>query len=277
MTKILKLFPGGNKKAFTLSYDDGITQDRKLLEIFNRYNLKATFNLNSGIQGEEGSFTINDIYIRRLDKEEIASLYKGHEIAIHGLTHLSLPDIPKELIVREVLEDKKNHEELLGHPVRGLAYPYGTYNEEVFRVLNSLGVAYGRTVNNHRSFSLPTNWLEWNPTAHHNDPDLMKLAKAFLESNPPGLQLFYLWGHSYEFDLDNNWNAIEEFCEYISNKKDIWYATNIEIRDYIEALDRLQFSAELSYVYNPSAISIWLEVSGNEMEVKPGEIKSLQQ
>ena len=70
MTKILKLFPGANKKAFTLSYDDGITQDRKLLEIFNRYNLKATFNLNSGIQGEEGSFTINDIYIRRLDKKK---------------------------------------------------------------------------------------------------------------------------------------------------------------------------------------------------------------
>ena len=277
MTKILKLFPGANKKAFTLSYDDGITQDRKLLEIFNRYNLKATFNLNSGIQGEEGSFTINDINIRRLNKEEIASLYEGHEIAIHGLTHLSLPDIPKELIVREVLEDKKNHEELLGHPVRGLAYPYGTYNEEVFKVINSLGVAYGRTVNNHRSFSLPTNWLEWNPTAHHKDSDLMKLAKAFVEGNPPGLQLFYLWGHSYEFDLDNNWNVIEEFCEYISNKKDIWYGTNIEIRDYIEALDRLQFSAELTSVYNPSAISIWLEVSGNEMEIKPGEIKSLQQ
>lgn len=276
MTKILKLFPGATKKAFTLSYDDGITQDRKLLEIFNRYNLKATFNLNSGIQGKEGSFTINDISIRRLDKEELVSLYKGHEIAIHGLTHLSLPDIPRELVVREILEDKKNHEEMLGRPVRGLAYPYGTYNEEVFQVLNSLGVAYGRTVNNHKSFSLPTNWLKWNPTAHHNDPDLMKLAKAFLESNPPGLQLFYLWGHSYEFDLDNNWNVIEHFCEYISNKKDIWYATNIEIREYIDALDRLQFSAELSSVYNPSAISIWLEVNGNNTEIKPGEIKGLQ-
>ena len=36
----------GMKKALTFSYDDGVTQDIRLIEIFNKYNLKATFNLN---------------------------------------------------------------------------------------------------------------------------------------------------------------------------------------------------------------------------------------
>ncbi len=275
MIKIIKLFPGGNKKAFTLSYDDGITQDKKLVDIFNKYNLKATFNLNSGLQGIEGSFVINDLLIKRMNSEEITHLYDGHEIAIHGLSHLSLIDIPKELMIEEVLEDRKNHERMYGYPVRGMAYPYGTYNETVLKVLEALGVEYSRTVNNHRVFSLPSNFLEWNPTAHHNDPNLMKLAEKFVESESLGMELFYLWGHSYEFDLDNNWNVIEEFCEYISNKDNIWYATNIQIVDYLNAVNSLKFSADFSSVFNPSAISTWIELNETKIEIKPGETKKL--
>lgn len=275
MIKIIKLFPGGNRKAFTLSYDDGITQDKKLVDIFNKYNLKATFNLNSGLQGIEGSFVINDLLIKRMDREEITHLYDGHEIAIHGLRHLSLIDIPKELMIEEVLEDRKNHERMYGYPVRGMAYPYGTYNKTVFQVLEALGVEYSRTVKNHRGFSLPSNFLEWNPTAHHNDPDLMELAEKFVEGESLGMELFYLWGHSYEFDLDNNWNVIEEFCEYISNKDNIWYATNIQIVNYLNAVNGLKFSADFSSVFNPSAISTWIELNGTKIEIKPGETKKL--
>ncbi|GLC31953.1 polysaccharide deacetylase family protein [Clostridium omnivorum] len=275
MVKIIKLFHGGNKKAFTLSYDDGITQDKKLVDIFNKYKLKATFNLNSGLQGEEGSFVINDLLIKRMNREEITHLYDGHEIAIHGLNHLSLIDIPKELMVKEVLEDKINHESMYGYPIRGMAYPYGTYNETVFQVLEALGVEYSRTVNNHREFRLPSNFLEWNPTAHHNDPDLMELAKRFVQGESLGMELFYLWGHSYEFDLDNNWNVIEELCEHISNKDNIWYATNIQIVDYLNAVHSLKFSADFTSVFNPTAISTWIELSGTKIEIKPGETKKL--
>lgn len=44
------MFPDGKKKALTLSYDDGVEQDRRLVEILNRYGIKATFNINSGVQ-----------------------------------------------------------------------------------------------------------------------------------------------------------------------------------------------------------------------------------
>lgn len=275
MIKIIKLFPGGKKKALTLSYDDGIYQDKKLVNIFNKNKLKATFNLNSGLQGEEGSFVINDLLIKRMKKEEITHLYDGHEIANHGLNHLSLIDIPKELMIKEVLEDKKNHESMFHYPVRGMAYPYGTYNEKVIKVLEALGVEYSRTVNNHRGFSLPSNFLEWNPTAHHNDEGLMELSKKFLEEESLGMELFYLWGHSYEFDLNSNWKVIEEFCEYMGNRNCIWYATNIQIVDYLKALDRLKFSSDYTSVFNPSAVSTWIELSGTKIQIKPGEIKRL--
>lgn len=275
MVKVNKIFPKGRRKAFTLSYDDGITQDKKLVKIFNKYNLKATFNLNSGLQNEAGSFMLNDLIIKRMAREGIHDLYKGHEVAIHGLTHLSLTDIPRQLMIKEVLEDKKNHEALFGYPVRGMAYPYGTYSKEVFELLKDIGVEYSRTVNSHESFSLPLNPLEWNPTCHHGNPNLMKIAKRFVHGEFFGLGLFYLWGHSYEFDLDNNWEVIEELCEYISGKEDIWYATNIEIIDYLEAWDRLRFSYDCTVVYNPSAIPVWIEFNEVPIEIKSGETKNL--
>lgn len=275
MVQIKKIFPKGKRKAFTLSYDDGITQDKRLVEIFNKYNLKATFNLNAGLQSEIGSFKLKDLLIKRMNAEDILDLYKGHEIANHGLTHLSLTDIPKKLVIKEILEDRQVHEEMFGVLVRGMAYPYGTYNNTVLEVLKLLEIAYSRTVNNSGRFDLPKNYLEWNPTAHHKDPHLMEIAERFVKGEFNGLGIFYLWGHSYEFDLDNNWQVIERLCKYISNREDIWYATNIEIVDYLEALDRLKYSASLTFVHNPSAISTWIEYNGVKLEIEAGETKRL--
>ena len=64
-------YPGFRNKALTISYDDGLWSDVHLLEILNRYGIQGTFNLNSGCMTEE----------RRIGKEKIPALYKGHEIA----------------------------------------------------------------------------------------------------------------------------------------------------------------------------------------------------
>ena len=71
------------------------------------------------------------------------------------------------------------------------------------------------------------------------------------------LYMMYVWGHSFEFERNNNWEVMEEFCEMIGHRDDIWYATNIEIVDYNEAFDRLQIFADNEYIYNPSACSVW--------------------
>ena len=101
----------------------------------------------------------------------------------------------------------------------------------------------------------------------------MELARKFVEA--PGKQtpmLFYLWGHSYEFEADNNWRVIEEFAEYIGSREDIWYATNIEIYDYIQAYNRLIVSVDGSKYYNPTSTRVYFKVSGKgECCVEPGQ------
>lgn len=274
--KIIKhLFPEGKKKVLTLSYDDGVGQDIRLLKIFNKYALKATFNINSGLQFETQTWVNKGKLIKRINQSEIVELYRGHEVAVHSRTHPHLEDLPRETIIQEIFEDRKQLEKWFGYIVRGMAYPYGTYNKLVLDVLTTLGIEYSRTVKQHEKFSLPENFLEWHPTCHHMNPKFMDISKEFVQTQFSGLSLFYVWGHSYEFDVEENWELIEEFSKLVSNRNDIWYATNIEIVDYIKALKNLKVSVENSIIYNPSSISLWISVNDEVIEIKPGESKQI--
>lgn len=259
-------YPQGRKKALTFSYDDGMVYDRRLVEILNRYQLKATFHLNSGNLGHDGYVT----------KKEVRALYQNHEVACHGVTHAYLTHLPKEQLIHEILDDRKMLEELVEYPVRGMSYPFGEYSEEVIRTLNSLGIEYSRTVESHGIFRLPCDFLRWNPTCHHNDGILEK-ADTFL--NKPDylkLPLFYVWGHSFEFNGQNNWELIEKFCSKVSEKDDTWYATNLQIKRYLCAARDLIFSTDEGIVYNPSATSVWLEKDGRPFELLPGHTIKLK-
>ncbi|WP_039767468.1 polysaccharide deacetylase family protein [Caldicellulosiruptor sp. F32] len=263
---ICYLFPGGRSKALTMSYDDGQVYDRKLVSLFNEYGIKGTFFLNSANLGK-------DIFVL---PDEVSKLYRGHEVGIHAKTHPFLDSIPLESIIEEIIEDRKYLETLVGYPVKGMSYPYGVYNEEVVKILPSLGIEYSRTVNSTYSFHIPTNFLVWNPTCHHKQ-DLLEITKRFLETeNKKHLQLMYVWGHSFEFERENNWKLIEDFCKMVSKTTSVWFATNIEIVRYIKALRMLEFSVKRDIVYNPSAISVWLSVNGRTVEVKGGEIVEIK-
>ena len=84
-------------------------------------------------------------------------------------------------------------------------------------------------------------------------------------------RLLYIWGHSYEFDRDNNWERIEEICQKVANNDEIWYATNIEICDYVDAYKRLRYSADGRMVYNPSVLTVWFDVDNKMYKIDPGE------
>lgn len=277
MSNIINLFKDGRKKALTLSYDDGIIQDKRLVSIFNKYALKATFNINSGIQNEESYWIDKGKKIQRMNIDEIKDVYKGHEVAVHSLTHPHLEDFPREMIINEIFEDRKNLEEIFGYPVRGMAYPYGTYNQKVLQVMDNCGIEYSRTVNQHEKFHLPEKFLEWHPTCHHKNPKLMEIAKSFIKTNFRSMSLLYVWGHSYEFEVDENWELAEEFCETVGNDDSIWYATNIEIIDYLKALDSLRYSADCGIVYNPTAISLWISVDEKIIEIKSGSTVKIKE
>ena len=218
------------RKALTFSYDDGIEQDRKLVEIFNKYGMKATFNLNTGIQTPESNFEIEGVYINRMKQEGLEELYKGHEIATHGLTHAAPTGMTKEQLDKEFLTDMSNIERIYGTYPVGMAYAYGCVDDEVVRYLKSIGIKYGRTVEASHSFEIPKEPLKLKATCHHDDDMLFELAEKFLKAEPKENEqmLFYVWGHSYEFDVNNNWDRMEEFCKMMSGKADIFYGTNRE-------------------------------------------------
>ena len=58
---------------------------------------------------------------------------------------------------------------------------------------------------------------------------MMRLAAEFISMTPDTPKIFYIWGHSYEFDVDDTWNRFEDFLKSISGRGDIFYGTNREI------------------------------------------------
>lgn len=264
--KVYICFPEGKAKALTMSYDDGKIQDERLVEIFNKYGIRGTFNLNYGMMDKK------DLVPPRIPSTRIKELYKGHEIATHTMTHPTIARCPLSAAAREILEDREGLEKVTGSIIRGHAYPNGSYSEEIKELFHQLGIAYGRVVEPVDDFALPTDPMEWHPTCHHDAPDLMEKAEFFANfKKSQYLKLMYVWGHSYEFDNNDNWNVIEEFCNYMGGREDIWYATNIEIIDYMEASKNLRFSADCTRVYNPNALSVWLQIDGNCcIEIKGG-------
>ncbi len=277
------LYKDGKLKCFTLSYDDGVTQDTRLVKIFDRYGLKCTFNLNSGLFGMKASRSDfpNPVTNDRLEENVIAGTYKNHEIAVHTLTHPKLQYLGREEIDYEILEDRKNLERITGAPVTGMAYPYGTYDGTVLEELRKCGIRYSRTTEATWTYSLPRDFLRWHPSIHFGDDRMDQVVKTFLDPSRGKaencwLPLLYVWGHSYELDGNDSWTLMENFCREISARKDVWYATNGEIERYVTALRGLIFSADKSVVRNPSADPVWLQIDGETVRVGGGETKKLE-
>ncbi len=265
--KVYISFPQGKYKALTMSYDDGKIEDVRLLEIFNKYGIKGTFNLNYGIMLTDQTGQKHP----RIEKEQVKELYAGHEVATHTMTHPTIERCPLTKVATEIMEDRKGLERLTGGLVRGHAYPNGSYSEEIKLLFRQLGIAYARLVETDPSFALPADPMAWKATCHHNDPKLMEYAEFFVGfQKKQYLKLMYVWGHSYEFADRDNWQVIEEFCKYMGGRDDIWYATNIEIIDYMEAARGLKFSADSESVYNPGAMSVWLQINSDKCVEIPG-------
>ena len=267
-------FQGGLKKALTLSYDDGVEQDARLIAILNEHGIKATFNINSGLFAKEGHVYPAGQVHRRMPLSAAKALYlgSGHEVAAHGLMHEWITELPAAMQTREVLLDRENLEREFGGMIRGMAYAYGAYNDQTVQILRDCGVAYCRTVNATHRFDIPQDWLRLHPTCHHADPDLMALCDRFLADEARfASRLFYLWGHSYEFEGADNWPVIEAFARKMGAHADVWYATNIEIVDYVNAYRQLIASADGRTLHNPTATRLWVEEAGVVYEIGPGE------
>lgn len=228
----------GKNKAITFSFDDGCEQDIRLIEMMNKYGLKGTFNLNTGLAGLDLSFSMNGKMITRhiVKLKEIGKRYKGHEVAVHTLHHPNLTTLNEEQILEEINNDQKNLESLVNYKVVGFAYPGGHYDERLLGLLKSkTSVKYARTALfnpfNNSGFNLPKEPFAWNQYYFlDQEQDFNKLIDDFLNSDSNKPQVLAIWGHSYELDaFDGAWEKWENLFKKLSNHKEVFYGTNKEI------------------------------------------------
>lgn len=207
-------------------------------------------------------------------------LYKNHEVSCHGVSHRTQTVLPAQNIIQEILEDRRALEKMSGTFVRGMSYANGFYSEEAINTIKSCGIVYARKAcvtgigQNKIPFQFPDDFMKWRPTCHHRD--CLEQGELFLKhhvevyrSTP---RLLYVYGHSYEFDRDDNWELIEDFCKMMSGNEKIWYATSIELYEYITSQKQLVVSVDNKRVYNPTGIRIWFSDDYGTYSVGPGEI-----
>lgn len=279
MRSVFMRYPGGKAKAVTFSYDDGVPQDQRLAALFDKYGMKATFNFNCECN-RKFNFT----------KEQIKELFlsKGHEIAVHGAFHRANGNLRPIEGIRDVLDCRLELEAKCDQIIRGMAYPdtgitqmgnFGSY-AQIKNYLTELDIAYARTLGgDNNSFLVPQDFHAWMPTAHHDNPNIMKYIDEFLnlDISPAAYhakripRLFYIWGHSYEFDRNDNWAHMEAICQKFAGNEELWFATNIEIYDYVQAYKSLRYSADGHTVYNPTLLTIWLDADGKPYCIQSGE------
>lgn len=279
MHHIFMRFPGGKAKCLTLSYDDCVQQDMQLCSLMEAYGIAGTFNINSGVYvSEDHVFEPGRVH-RRMTQRQATELFRRSdlfEVATHSYTHPYLHRLPAAQATQEILADRQAIEAQFGTICRGHAYPYGTYNAQVMECLRACGIVYARTIKSTEKFSLPEDFLQWHPTCHHDNPRLMELADKFLAApNVQDPRLFYLWGHSFEFERNENWQVISDFFKKVSGQEDVWYATNIQVYDYIQAYRQLIWNATCTQVHNPTTTDLWMQAGKELICVKSGQTLTL--
>lgn len=256
-------YPNGKHFAVTFSYDDGDKADRRLVDIFNNYGMKATFNLiPSRFDGE----TV-------VSSGELRSLYVGHEIACHSYSHPHLARLPLTGQSREIALGRLSLERLSGRLVRGMATPYGEKNDDTLVAMKAAGMAYCRNAGVSGGLSVPADFLDWTPSCHHTGAPAVieKFRNEWIHQPWQYGGLLFIWGHSFEFDRADNWELADQICSSLAGIDDVWFATNIEIYDYITAQRSLVISCDGDVIFNPSAVDVWVSQNGSPICIKGGD------
>ncbi len=275
-------YPDFKAKSFTISFDDNVTQDERLIELMEQYGIKGTFNIIPHWFRREDDTSIPEdpTYINvtaKVGKE----LYDKPfiEVANHSYDHAWFNMLPPSMQLREIQKGREELEHFFDRILTGFAYPYGCFTADTEEILRLAGITYARTVTSTNSFYLPQNWLEWNPTCHYASENLHSLTNEFLDLALEDLEVprcFYVWGHTFEMDRMDNWNVIEDLFATMSGKEDIWYATNGEICDYMKSAEQLVYSMDETYIKNPTSTEIFMEIDEKKYRIKPGETAILR-
>ena len=266
---IRKLYPGGKAKAFNISYDDGVIQDIRFVELLNRYGLKGTFNLNYGLMRQ--GFTWQHecgMTVRRIQEDQVSAVYEGHEIASHSYSHPYFDQMGEIDILKELGSDKFFLEKLFGREVAGYATPFYFYSDWMADCVRHCGFEYARISEESNDYSIPEDFYRWKGSKFHWDEDLEDFVKGFLETDQK-LVLCQLVGHSYDLDVLGLWDTLENICRRISENRDVWAATHLEIVRYLRNMEQVRIKER--EIINESSGTLWFRVNGSVISLLPGE------
>ncbi|MBE6714404.1 MAG: polysaccharide deacetylase [Ruminococcaceae bacterium] len=267
------LWQDGKERAVTFSYDDGRIEDKRLVALFNKYNVKGTFHLcNPGFDGYFRHMIGEPEFV---SPDEYNTLYEGHEISCHGADHPFMKFTPESYVRRQISDNRVFLENICSYPVRGMSYPFSSLDDNVIRACVGEGMEYARTAAETGEFYLPADFMKWDATCHHSNITKELWERFLSPMRFDFMRLFYVWGHSYEFYSEEHWEKLENDLKMIGGREDIWYATNIEIVDYVKALRALRFTSECHIVYNPSCIDVWISVDRKKVCIPGGKTVKL--
>lgn len=266
---IKKLYPNGKTKAFNVTYDDGVLQDREFVKMLNKYGIKGTFNLNSGLMEKEFAwFHECGMIVKRLSIDAAKELYTGHEIASHTLTHPNMQGMSAEQILREMSQDKDNLERIFGTKVLGFAVPFNYYSNLVAECAKIVGFEYARTSDMSGGYTPCEDDFYWKAGIFHLSPELESYVDVFLETDEE-LAVGQIVGHSYDFDAERNWDKMEELLAKVAEDSHVWFATHLELVRYLKAMKKAEITDKS--IQNKSEIELWFDFDGNTIKVKSGE------
>ena len=264
-----KLYPGGKHRAVNFSFDDGVVQDIRFVELLNKYGLKGTFNLNYGLMIQHFTWQHEcGMTVKRLDENAVCGIYRGHEIASHSYSHPYFDNSPEEEILKELGADRFFLERLTGTEVEGYATPFYHYSDLMEDCVKKCGFRYARISEKTDDCSIPANFYCWKGSKFLWDEDLETFVRGFLETDRE-LALCQIVGHSYDLDVMDLWESMERICHGLASSGDVWAATHGQLVRYLQNMEMLSITGH--EIKNESCAALWLELDGTVRKLEPGE------
>ena len=138
------------KKPIVITFDDGYQDSIDYsIPILKDYGFTAIYYIPTDYVGRNSSWLMPELGFELpiVDWKRIKWLdSNGFHIGDHSASHPHLDQITRDECIKELKVSKNTLEEKLGHDVKHLAYPYGSYNKSVMSVAAELGFKTGCTI-----------------------------------------------------------------------------------------------------------------------------------
>lgn len=200
-----------NNVQLVLSFDDYHPANIRLAELLKKYDLPATFFIETLTPGAEQQ-------IKQLSK-------MGFEIGSHTMGHP--PDIKQlsaEALRAELETSKLQIEGWTKKECRVFAYPRGRFNDDVVKAVERAGYTEARTTHVLKTavedpLRMPTTIHIFNGRKEYDGRPWMVMADFYLDYVKRTGGIFHLWGHAFELERDYLWPDLEIYLMRLAQMK----------------------------------------------------------